>query len=106
VNRAAAAAGSLLFFWVAPAMVAGYVPWAITRWRMRPPLLGLVFTSWHPMPLLRVRQLFDHPDWLFELSTTASPGSSLNGAPAADRNPALVPEVGIEPTRGVTLSGF
>lgn len=30
-------------------------------------LLGLVFTSWHPMPLLRVRQLFDHPDWFFEL---------------------------------------
>lgn len=67
MNRAAAAAGSLLFFWVAPAMVAGYVPWAITRWRMRPPLLGLVFTSWHPMPLLSVRQPFDHPDWLFEL---------------------------------------
>jgi protein-S-isoprenylcysteine O-methyltransferase Ste14 len=46
VNRAAAAAGSFLFFWIAPATVAGGVPWAITRWRMRPPLLGLEAGRW------------------------------------------------------------
>jgi bifunctional non-homologous end joining protein LigD len=23
--------------------------------------------AWHPMPLLRVKEPFDHPDWLFEL---------------------------------------
>lgn len=33
-------AGTVLFFLVAPANVAGLVPWLISRWRPGPPLLG------------------------------------------------------------------
>jgi protein-S-isoprenylcysteine O-methyltransferase Ste14 len=40
-RRAGALIGSFLFFWVAPAMVAGYVPWLLTRWRVEAPLLGV-----------------------------------------------------------------
>jgi protein-S-isoprenylcysteine O-methyltransferase Ste14 len=32
--------GAALFFVIAPGMVAGWVPWWITRWRVGPPLLG------------------------------------------------------------------
>ena len=39
-RRAGALLGSFVFFWVAPAMVAGYVPWMLTRWRAEVPLLG------------------------------------------------------------------
>jgi protein-S-isoprenylcysteine O-methyltransferase Ste14 len=31
----------LAFFWIAPAMVAGWVPYALTRWERHPPLLGV-----------------------------------------------------------------
>jgi len=34
VNRRAAAAGSVLFFALAPATVAGLIPWALTGWRV------------------------------------------------------------------------
>jgi protein-S-isoprenylcysteine O-methyltransferase Ste14 len=37
----AAVLGSLLFLVIAPGSVAGFLPWAISRWQMRPPLLGL-----------------------------------------------------------------
>jgi protein-S-isoprenylcysteine O-methyltransferase Ste14 len=40
-SRGAAAVGTLVFFWVAPAMVAGWVPHLLSGWRIRPPLLGL-----------------------------------------------------------------
>lgn len=30
-----------MFFWIAPAMVGGWVPYALTHWEARPPLLGL-----------------------------------------------------------------
>src|SRR5215212_1604882 len=40
-RRAGALIGSFVFFWVAPAMVAGYVPWLLTRWRVDAPLLGV-----------------------------------------------------------------
>jgi protein-S-isoprenylcysteine O-methyltransferase Ste14 len=33
--------GSFLFFWIAPATVAGWVPYALTRWRIQPALLGV-----------------------------------------------------------------
>jgi protein-S-isoprenylcysteine O-methyltransferase Ste14 len=33
--------GTFVFFWIAPAMVAGWVPYALTRWKAHPPLLGL-----------------------------------------------------------------
>ena len=38
--------GSAVFFVVAPGVVAGWVPYAITRWRMEPPLVGLPATRW------------------------------------------------------------
>jgi protein-S-isoprenylcysteine O-methyltransferase Ste14 len=43
LRRALAACGSAVFLVVAPGMVAGYVPWLISRWRVGPPLLGM---SW------------------------------------------------------------
>jgi len=36
--------GSALFFVVAPCVVAGLIPWWITRWEFLPPLLGLELT--------------------------------------------------------------
>ena len=38
--------GTILFFFVAPAVVAGWVPYRITGWRPGPPLLGLVALRW------------------------------------------------------------
>jgi protein-S-isoprenylcysteine O-methyltransferase Ste14 len=43
MGRAKAAAGSLLFLIVAPGVVAGLVPWWITGWRVREPLLHWIF---------------------------------------------------------------
>jgi protein-S-isoprenylcysteine O-methyltransferase Ste14 len=40
-RRGGALIGSFVFFWVAPATVAGYVPWLLTCWRVEAPLLGL-----------------------------------------------------------------
>ena len=39
-SRAVSVLGSLVFLVVAPGMVAGYVPYLISRWRAHPPLLG------------------------------------------------------------------
>ena len=33
--------GSIVFFWIAPAVVAGVGPFALVGWTMQPPLLGL-----------------------------------------------------------------
>ena len=41
MSRTAAALGSVIFFFVAPSVVAGGIPWWITRWKIRPPFLGL-----------------------------------------------------------------
>ena len=41
-GRVGSAVGSLVFFLVAPATVAGWVPWWLTGWRPGPPLLGVV----------------------------------------------------------------
>jgi hypothetical protein len=38
MRRPTAAAGSALFFAAAPGVVAGVVPWWLTRWRVRGPL--------------------------------------------------------------------
>jgi hypothetical protein len=38
MRRPIAAAGSALFFAMAPGVVAGLVPWWLTRWRVRGPL--------------------------------------------------------------------
>ena len=40
-TRTRAIVGSFVFFWVAPAVVAGVVPFALVGWSMQPPLLGL-----------------------------------------------------------------
>jgi protein-S-isoprenylcysteine O-methyltransferase Ste14 len=39
VNRASASLGSVVFFFVAPVVVAGVIPWWITRWRTEPSFL-------------------------------------------------------------------
>ncbi len=41
MRRVSAIVGSALFFVLAPCTVAGLVPWWISRWNIRPPLLGL-----------------------------------------------------------------
>jgi protein-S-isoprenylcysteine O-methyltransferase Ste14 len=45
-RRARALLGSFVFFWAAPATVAGYVPWVLTRWRGEAPLLGVAAGRW------------------------------------------------------------
>ena len=40
-TRTRALAGSFVFFWVAPAVVAGVGPFALVGWTMQQPLLGL-----------------------------------------------------------------
>ena len=40
-TRTRAILGSFVFFWVAPAVVAGVGPFALFGWTMQPPLLGL-----------------------------------------------------------------
>jgi protein-S-isoprenylcysteine O-methyltransferase Ste14 len=41
MRRSAAAAGSAVFFAVAPGVVAGVIPWLLTGWEVRSPPLGL-----------------------------------------------------------------
>jgi protein-S-isoprenylcysteine O-methyltransferase Ste14 len=38
--------GSLVFFSIAPATIAGWIPWMITSWRRQPPLLGGAASRW------------------------------------------------------------
>ena len=45
-NRITAMLGSFVFFWIAPATVAGLVPWLITRWQVRPPLFDGDASRW------------------------------------------------------------
>jgi protein-S-isoprenylcysteine O-methyltransferase Ste14 len=45
-RRKAALLGSFVFFWVAPATVAGVIPWALTGWRTQPALLGACASPW------------------------------------------------------------
>jgi len=44
MRRSVAAAGTALFFAIAPGVVAGLIPWWLTRWRLRGPL-----AAWAPM---------------------------------------------------------
>jgi len=44
VQRTIAVLGSALFFVVAPCVVAGLIPWLITRWQLLPPFFGLPLT--------------------------------------------------------------
>jgi protein-S-isoprenylcysteine O-methyltransferase Ste14 len=45
-SRATALLGSFLFFCIAPATVAGWVPWWLTRWELRPPLFDGAASRW------------------------------------------------------------
>jgi protein-S-isoprenylcysteine O-methyltransferase Ste14 len=47
MGRARAAAGSLVFLFVAPGVVAGLVPWLLTGWEVRDPL-----RHWAPLRVL------------------------------------------------------
>ena len=44
MQRTTAMLGSALFFVVVPCMLAGFVPWWISRWAFQPALLGLELT--------------------------------------------------------------
>jgi protein-S-isoprenylcysteine O-methyltransferase Ste14 len=41
-DKVAAAAGSVIFFVLAPGTVAGWLPYVMTGWRIEPPFLGFV----------------------------------------------------------------
>jgi len=40
MSKITAVLGSALFFVVAPAMLAGFIPWSMTHWELRPPFLA------------------------------------------------------------------
>jgi protein-S-isoprenylcysteine O-methyltransferase Ste14 len=44
VQKPAALAGSALFLIIAPGVLAGIIPWWMTRWEAQPPLLGWTWT--------------------------------------------------------------
>jgi protein-S-isoprenylcysteine O-methyltransferase Ste14 len=46
MNGKGALLGSFVFFWVAPATVAGVIPWTLTRWRTQPAFLGASALPW------------------------------------------------------------
>lgn len=46
MKRSTAILGSAIFLVLAPGTVAVYVPWAISRWHMHPPLLDFVPFRW------------------------------------------------------------
>jgi protein-S-isoprenylcysteine O-methyltransferase Ste14 len=45
-RRLASLLGSFLFFWIAPATVAGLAPWMLTQWEPGPTLLGIDAGRW------------------------------------------------------------
>lgn len=44
MSKTSAAIGSALFFLAAPCVLAGFIPWWLTRWEMSPPFFGLEAT--------------------------------------------------------------
>ena len=52
MRRWSALAGSAIFLVIAPGTVAVYVPWAISRWQVRPPFLGFVPFRWLGVALI------------------------------------------------------
>ncbi|TGN82659.1 isoprenylcysteine carboxylmethyltransferase family protein [Bradyrhizobium yuanmingense] len=44
MSKIKAVLGSALFFLIAPAMLAGVIPWSITHWEFRPPFLAVEAT--------------------------------------------------------------
>lgn len=53
-SRAAALLGTAAFFGIAPATVAGWVPWYLTRWEMSPPLFDGEASRWSGIALVLV----------------------------------------------------
>ena len=51
-ERLRAIVGSIVFLFAAPGIVAGAIPWAISGYRMEPPLLGFEPFRWLGAPLL------------------------------------------------------
>jgi protein-S-isoprenylcysteine O-methyltransferase Ste14 len=46
MDKLRAVAGSIVFLFVAPGIVAGVIPWSITRWQLAPPLFGVEALRW------------------------------------------------------------
>ncbi|HTS37550.1 MAG TPA: isoprenylcysteine carboxylmethyltransferase family protein [Candidatus Solibacter sp.] len=42
-RRVSAIVGSAIFLFLAPGIVAGYIPWRISGWHVQPPLLGMTW---------------------------------------------------------------
>ena len=42
-RRVSAIIGSAIFLFLAPGIVAGYIPWRISGWHVQPPLLGMAW---------------------------------------------------------------
>lgn len=53
-DRLLAIAGSIVFLFVAPGIVAGAIPWSISQYRIEPPLLGFEPLRWLGVLLLLV----------------------------------------------------
>lgn len=45
-SRLGAALGTILFLFIAPVTLGGYVPWLLSRWTLREPLLGWAGFRW------------------------------------------------------------
>jgi protein-S-isoprenylcysteine O-methyltransferase Ste14 len=52
MSKIAAILGSALFFLVAPAMLAGVIPWSMTHWEFRPPFFAAEATRWAGLALI------------------------------------------------------
>ena len=52
MSKTTAVLGSALFFIVAPAMLAGVIPWWITHWEFQPPFLGAEATRFAGLALI------------------------------------------------------
>jgi protein-S-isoprenylcysteine O-methyltransferase Ste14 len=52
MSKITAILGSALFFLVAPAMLAGVIPWSMTHWQFRPPFLAAEATRWAGLALI------------------------------------------------------
>jgi len=46
MKRTTAILGSIFFLFIAPGIVAGLIPWAISRWRREPPFFGAEPLRW------------------------------------------------------------
>src|SRR5260370_35843452 len=80
MRRSVAAAGTAVFFAVAPGVVAGLIPWWLTRWRLRGPL-----AAWAPVRIAGLIMLI--------LGATAGPPAPKGPPAAAGPAAATAPSV-------------